>query len=94
MNSEQRRDQLIEAVESEPSDENLDRAIKDLLSKGIEPFTLLEDLDEIRGLLSEEKEDLALSAMDRFVGWCGAGQGYLNQKDMFELLQKWNSHFS
>lgn len=41
-----------------------------LLDGGIAREILLEDLDEIRGLVCPDVNDIILDVMDLIVGWC------------------------
>ena len=44
--------------------------VKRLLDGGVSGEVLLEDLSQIRALVSEHVEDLVLDVMDLLTGWC------------------------
>lgn len=68
--SQHHRDQMIDAVESEPSFENLRAVVQRLLDEGMSTDVLLDDLSQIRGLVTEPQAETVLDVMDLLVGWC------------------------
>jgi hypothetical protein len=68
--SVERRDQMLLAVEHPDGFERLRAVVKQLLDEGAPGEELLEDLRQIRGLVSTDDEDKVLDVMDLLVGWC------------------------
>ncbi len=68
--SEDRRDEMVDAVESPDGFVRLRDLVKGLLDAGLSEEALLEDLSQIRALVPEEAEDRVLDVMDLLVGWC------------------------
>lgn len=64
-----RRDQLLEALESDGSGGMRDLTQR-LLDKDVPTEILLDDLGQIRGLVTEDQEETVLDIMDRLAGWC------------------------
>lgn len=68
--STERRDEMLTAVEHAEGFERLREVVKRLLDEGTPGAVLLEDLSQIRGLVSPEDEDSVLDVMDLLTGWC------------------------
>lgn len=68
--SAQRREDMLEAIESENGVLLLRDLVQRLLDEGVPSESLVEDLSHIHGLLPEELEDHVLDVMDLLVGWC------------------------
>jgi hypothetical protein len=68
--SAERRDQMLAAVEAIDGFDRLRAVVKQLLDEGVQSDDLMEDLRQIRGLVSTEDEDKVLDVMDLLVGWC------------------------
>ena len=68
--STERRDEMLTAVENADGFERLRVVVKRLLDEGAAGTILLEDLGQIRGLVSAEDEDKVLDVMDLLTGWC------------------------
>ncbi|MEP6651038.1 MAG: type II toxin-antitoxin system VapB family antitoxin [Lapillicoccus sp.] len=66
-----RRDAMIEAVESDQGVDALCAVVRQFVAEEIPLQTLMEDLDQIRALVSERDEDSVLDVMDFVVGNCG-----------------------
>lgn len=66
----ERRGQMLLAVEHPDGFERLRSVVKQLLDAGLPGEVLLEDLGQIRGLVSTDDEDKVLDVMDLLVGWC------------------------
>lgn len=66
----ERRESMLIAVESSNGFDNLRTLVKRYLDDGIRAEHLLEDLSQIRALVSEDVEELVLDVMDLLVGWC------------------------
>lgn len=66
----QRRDRMLAAMEHAEGFECLRQVVKRMLDEGIVSAVLLEDLDQIRALVSPDGEDKVLDVMDLLVGWC------------------------
>lgn len=66
----ERRDAMIEAVESPSGFEALRTIVRGFAAEGIDLQILMEDLDQIRALVSEPDEDSVLDVMDLVVGDC------------------------
>ena len=67
---DERRDQMLEAMEHAEGFERLRAVIQRKLDEGIADAVLLEDLDRVRGPVSQDDEDKLLDVMDLLVGWC------------------------
>jgi len=65
-----RRQEMLQAVEGDGGFTALRDLVKRLLDGGVAGEILLEDLSQIRGLVSEHVEDLVLDVMDLLTGWC------------------------
>lgn len=61
---------MLHSVESDPGFVNLRSVVQATLDDGIHGGVLLEDLEQIRGLVSDRLEDMVLDVMDLLVGWC------------------------
>jgi hypothetical protein len=68
--SVERRDQMLAAVEDPDGFERLRAVVKQLLNEGVHGDVLIEDLGQIRGLVSTADEDKVLDVTDLLVGWC------------------------
>lgn len=66
----ERREAMINAVESAQGFDQLRSLAQKFLDEGVPADQLLEDLDQIRALVSEEIEETVLDVMDLLVGWC------------------------
>lgn len=66
----ERRDSMLIAVESSHGFDALRTLVKQYLDDGIRAEQLLEDLTQIRALVSEDVEEWVLDVMDLLVGWC------------------------
>ena len=69
MSTLERRDAMLDAVEGDGF-ASLRKVVVRLVEEGIDPDILLEDLDQIQGLVDEEHADITMNVMDRLVGWC------------------------
>ena len=65
----ERRDEMIAAVESQNGLEALSIVVKRLVSEQVPLSVLMNDLDQIRGLVSDDDEDAVLDVMDLVVGY-------------------------
>ena len=65
-----RREEMLFAVEAEDGFNALRDVVRRWLDEGIPRDVLLNDMDEIRGLVSSALEDQVLDVMDLLVGWC------------------------
>lgn len=65
-----RRDLMLQAVESDSGFEDLHDLTRRFLDEGTPSEVLLDDLGQIRGLVSEDLEETVLDVMDLLVGWC------------------------
>ena len=79
----ERREAMMQAVESSQGFNRLRSLVKQLLDEGALPDLLLEDLSQIRPLVSEETEESVLDVMDLLVGWC-APEFKLVRKDKIQ----------
>lgn len=70
MTTLERRDLMLDAVEGSDGFVRLRVVVQGLADNGVEADVLLEDLDQIRKLVSEEDEDKAMDVMDLIVGYC------------------------
>jgi len=61
---------MLQAVEGDGGFTALRDLVKRLLDGGVAGEILLEDLSQIRGLVSEHVEDLVLDVMYLLTGWC------------------------
>lgn len=66
----ERRESMLTAVESSDGFDNLRILVKLYLDEGIRAEQLLDDLSQIRALVSDDVEELVLDVMDLLVGWC------------------------
>jgi hypothetical protein len=66
----ERRESMLIAVESAQGFSGLRALVKRYLDDGIPVDQLLEDLSQIRALVSEHTEESVLDVMDLLVGWC------------------------
>ncbi|MEZ5096457.1 MAG: hypothetical protein R2731_10250 [Nocardioides sp.] len=66
----ERRDEMLTAVEHAEGFERLRAVVRRLLYEGIAGEALLEDLSQIRGLVSQDDEEKVLDVMDLLTGWC------------------------
>lgn len=66
----ERRDRMLVAVEHVEGFEPLRAVVKRMLDEGIAGDALLEDLSQIRGLVSPDDEETVLDVMDLLTGWC------------------------
>lgn len=62
---------MIAAVEGENGSDALSKVVRRLVSEDVPLPVLMNDLDQIRGLVSDEDEDAILDVMDLVVGYCG-----------------------
>ena len=67
----ERRDEMIAAAESERGDVALRAVVTRLVAERVPFDVLLEDLEQIRPLVAEGKEDNVLDVMDLLTGYCG-----------------------
>lgn len=74
----ERRESMLNAVESSDGFANLRALVKRYLDDGIPSDLLLEDLDEIRALVPEDVEDSVLDVMDNLTGWCAPHARLIN----------------
>lgn len=68
--SVERRDRMLDTVEADDVFEMLRAVAKQLLDDGVSSNGLMEDLRQIRGLVSTNDEDSVMDVMDLLVGWC------------------------
>lgn len=68
--STERRDEMLAAVEHPDGFDRLRVVVKRLLDDGTPGAALLEDLSQIRGLVSTDDEEKVLDVMDLLTGWC------------------------
>ncbi len=61
---------MLDVVESSPGFERLRDLVQEFVDQGVPIERLVEDLDQIRGLVTEEQEDSVLDVMDLLVGYC------------------------
>ena len=66
----QRRDAMLFAVEEGSGFEDLRVVVKAYIDQGMSVLVIMEELEQIRGLLAEEQEDHVLDLMDLVVGYC------------------------
>jgi hypothetical protein len=66
----ERREAMMKAVESPQAFGRLRDLVKQFVDEGVPPDQLLDDLSQIRALVSEETEESVLDVMDLLVGWC------------------------
>ena len=67
----ERRDEMIAAVEGPNGFDALSKVVRRLVSEDVPLMVLMNDLDQIRGLVSDVDEDAVLDVMDLVVGYCG-----------------------
>lgn len=67
--TQHRRDLMLQTVESGRF-EGLRDLTQRLLDEGTPSEVLVDDLGQIRGLVSEDLEETVLDVMDLLVGWC------------------------
>jgi hypothetical protein len=79
MNTE-RLTELKKCLSSADAPSCLERAIAEMLARGVSDASLLADLhylrSEARQSGDEAGEDTILDVMDRIVGWCSPGQRF------------------
>lgn len=63
---------MLESLELEGA-QGLQVLVQRLLDEGTGSDVLVDDLEQIRGLVAEEVEETVLDVMDRLVGWCAPG---------------------
>jgi hypothetical protein len=68
--SAERREVMMDAVEGAGGFESLRGLVQRFLDEGSPPDLVLEDLSQIRALVSETNEELVLDVMDLIAGWC------------------------
>ncbi len=68
--STERRDEMLAAVEHADGFDRLRVVVRRLLDEGTPGAALLEDLSQIRGLVSTDDEEKVLDVMDLLTGWC------------------------
>lgn len=68
-----RRDQMLDAAESPSAFDNLRALVQALLDAGTPAEVLLDDLGQIRGLVTSDQEEDVLDVMDLLTGWCAPG---------------------
>ena len=61
---------MLFAVEEGSGFEDLRGVVKAYVDQGMSILVIMEDLEQIRGLLSETQEDDVLDVMDLVVGYC------------------------
>lgn len=61
---------MLFAVEEGSGFEDLRGVVKAYVDQGLSILVIMEDLEQIRGLLSETQEDDVLDVMDLVVGYC------------------------
>ena len=66
----ERRDSMLSAVESAQGLDSLKKLVQRYLNEGIGADPLVDDLDQIRALVSDGVEETVLDVMDLLVGWC------------------------
>jgi hypothetical protein len=64
---------MLAAVEATDGFDRLRAVVKLFLDDGVESELLMEDLQQIRGLVSIDVEERILDVMDLVVGWCAPG---------------------
>jgi hypothetical protein len=68
------KEKLLFVIESENSQDELIKLLKNLISEGFSNEAIIEILEDIRVYLQkkdlEELEDKVLEAMDYLTGWC------------------------
>lgn len=77
MNTLARRDAMLDAVEEPNGFLSLRDVVVMLVERGVSADTLIDDMENIRGLLNEKNEDLMLDVMDHLVGHCHQTQRIL-----------------
>lgn len=68
----QRRDAMLFAVEEGSGFEDLRVVVKAYIDQGMSVLVIMEDLEQIRGLLPEQQENHVLDVMDLAIGYCRA----------------------
>lgn len=68
--STEHRDAMLAAVESTGGRESLRLVVKGYVDGGVDGDLLLEDLSQIRALVTPETEEHVLDVMDLLTGWC------------------------
>jgi hypothetical protein len=61
---------MLQAIEAGSGFEDLRDLTQRLLDEGVPSDVLLDDLGQIRGLVTDEQEESVLDVMDLLVGWC------------------------
>jgi hypothetical protein len=64
---------MLFAVEEGSGFEDLRVVVRAYVDQGMSVLLIMEDLEQIRGLLAEEQEDHVLDVMDLVVGYCLSG---------------------
>lgn len=75
-----RRDQMLDAAESPSAFDSLRTLVQALLDTGTPAEVLLDDLGQIRGLVTSDQEEAVLDVMDLLTGWC-APEATLRPRD-------------
>ncbi len=70
MNTQERKDMMLEAVESLDGFSRLRDVVVSLVEEGVTADILIKDMTDILALLSDENEDMMINVMDQLVGWC------------------------
>ena len=68
-----RRDQMLDAAESPSAFDDLRALVQALLDSGTPAEVLLDDLGQIRGLVTSDQEEVVLDVMGLLTGWCAPG---------------------
>jgi hypothetical protein len=66
----ERRNSMLTAVESARGFDSLKELVQRYLDEGIRADLLVEDLSQVRVLVSDDVEETVLDVMDLLVGWC------------------------
>ncbi len=67
----ERRDAMLDAVETSEGFDRLRVLVQRFLDEAVPSDLVLEDLSQIRALVSEADEEKVLDVMDLVEGWCG-----------------------
>lgn len=70
MSQLQRRDAMLLAAESDGGFESLRETVKEFIDQGVPTLVVMEDLEQIHGLVSEADGDNILDVMELVVGYC------------------------
>lgn len=65
-----RKDAMLAAVDSVDGVHELRLVVKAYVDARVDPAAILEDLEQIRDLVSDEDEEKVMDVMDLLTGWC------------------------